>query len=170
MLEKYFTEEEIEELKKKDNLLEKSLDLVLRLFGDKTDKAGIPYIVHLMKVYEGVKDYKEKVVAILHDVIEDTELEASDLEALGYDSEVTLWLSYLTKLKGEYYPDYIDRIISSNNIHVYNIKLSDLSHNMDSTRIKNPTINDVERITKRYANAMLKIETALEKLRGEKKC
>ena len=77
-------------------------------------------------------------------------------------------LSYLTKKKGEYYPDYIDRIISSNNIHVYNIKLSDLSHNMDSTRIENPTVNDFERLTKRYAPARAKILAALENLRGEK--
>ena len=51
---------------------------------------------------------------------------------------------YLTKKKGEDYRDYIDRIISSENIHVFNIKLSDLKHNMDLNRIKNPTMNDYD--------------------------
>ena len=168
MLKKYFTEEEIENLRIKDNLLEKTLDFVLRLFSDKCDKAGIPYIVHLTKVYEGLNDYKEKITALLHDVLEDTDIEEDDLKYLGYDEEIIAWLGYLTKKKGEYYPDYIDRIISSKNIHIYNIKLSDLSHNMDSTRIKNPTVNDVERITKRYAPSRIKLEDALEKLKGEK--
>ena len=45
----------------------------------------------------------------------------------------------LIKKKGEYYSDYIDRIISSNDVHTLNVKLSDLKHNMDITRIKNPT-------------------------------
>lgn len=62
-------------------------------------------------------------------------------------------LLYLTKQKGEYYPDYIDRLISSNNIHVLNVKASDLRHNMDITRIKNPTINDYDSVNKRYLPA-----------------
>ncbi len=169
MLNEYFNEEEIEELKKKDNLIEKSLDLVLRLFDDKTDKEGIPYIVHLMKVYSGVSSYNEKVVALLHDVIEDTEVTLDDLRSLGYRDDVIIPLSYLTKKKGEYYPDYIERIISSRDIHVYNVKLSDLKHNMDIKRIKNPTVNDYDRVTKRYMPAYEKILNAIENLKGEEK-
>ena len=130
MLE-YFTEEEIEKLKNNNNLIEKSLDLVLRLFADKTDKEGIPYIVHLMKVYSGVSSENEKVVALLHDVVEDTKVTLDDLRKLGYSDEIIIPLTYLTKKKGEYYPDYIERIISSKDIHVYNVKLSDLKHNID---------------------------------------
>ena len=66
---------------------------------------------------------------------------------------------------GEDYRDYIERIISSENIHVYNIKLSDLRHNMDITRIKNPTVNDYERISKRYLPAREKILNELENRR-----
>ena len=72
MLNKYFTEEEILNLKNNKDLLEKSLDLILKLFNDKTDKEGIPYIVHLMMVYKGVSSYNEKIIALLHDVLEDT--------------------------------------------------------------------------------------------------
>ena len=169
MLEKYFTEEEIRSLKDCNDLLEKSLDLILRLFSDKTDKEGIPYIVHLMKVYEGVSSYNEKVIALLHDVVEDTEVTLEDLRYLGYNDEITIPLSYLTKKKGEYYSDYIERIIMSHDIHVYNVKLSDLKHNMDINRIKNPSVNDYERLTQRYRPAYEKLMNAIEMLKGEDK-
>ncbi len=166
MLE-YFTEEEIEKLKNNDNLIEKSLDLVLRLFADKTDKEGIPYIVHLMKVYSGVSSENEKVVALIHDVVEDTKVTFDDLRKLGYSDEIIIPLTYLTKKKGEYYPDYIERIISSKDIHVYNVKLSDLKHNIDSNRIKNPSVDDYDRITKRYMPAYEKLMNAVNNLKGE---
>ena len=165
MLKNYFQEEEYEIYKNTDNLMFKSLELVCRLFQNKTDKGGFPYSVHLLKVYSGVSDYIEKVCALLHDVVEDTEVTFDELREFGYDDEIIEILSYLTKHKGEDYRDYIERIISSENIHVYNIKLSDLRHNMDITRIKNPTTNDYERITKRYAPAYEKINNKLEEIK-----
>ena len=171
MLNKYFTEEEILNLKNNKDLLEKSLDLILKLFNDKTDKEGIPYIVHLMMVYKGVSSYNEKIIALLHDALEDTDVTDSDLRYLGYNDEIIEPLIYLTKKKGEYYSDYIERIIMSHDIHVYNVKLSDLKHNMDINRIKNPTVNDYERITKRYKLAYEKLINAIENLKGEdEKC
>lgn len=165
MLKNYFQEDEYETYKSTDNLIFKSLELVCRLFQNKKDKGGFPYSVHLLKVYSGVSDYIEKVCALLHDVVEDTEVTFDELREFGYDEEIIEVLMYLTKHKGEDYRDYIDRIISSENIHVYNIKLSDLRHNMDITRIKNPTTNDYERITKRYAPAYEKINNKLEEIK-----
>ena len=157
MLEKYFREEELIDLKNSDDLIYKSLELVTRLFNDKEDKGGQPYVIHLLKVYSGVSEYIEKVCALLHDVVEDTDIGFHDLEWLGYSKDVIDILRILTKLKGEDYKVYIDRIIGSNNIHAMNIKLSDLRHNMDISRIKNPTTNDYERISKRYEPADKKI-------------
>ena len=157
MLEKYFREEELIDLKNSDDLIYKSLELVTRLFNDKEDKGGQPYVIHLLKVYSGVSEYIEKVCALLHDVVEDTDIGFHDLEWLGYNKDVIDILRILTKLKGEDYKVYIDRIIQSNNIHAMNIKLSDLRHNMDISRIKNPTTNDYERISKRYEPAYQKI-------------
>ena len=168
MLKNYFSEEEYNKLKENKDLLYKTLELVLKLFNGKVDKSGIPYVVHLMKVYEGVSDYKEKIVALMHDIVEDTDIGYDDLKEFGYDDSVIEMLSFLTKKKGEYYPDYIDRLISSNDIHVLNIKLSDLKHNMDLKRIKNPNMNDYERINKRYLPAYNKIQSKLEELIEEK--
>ena len=78
--------------------------------------------------------------------------------------EIIEILTILTKLKGEDYRDYIDRIISSENVHAMNIKLADLRHNMDSGRIKNPSPNDYERITKRYEPAYEKIINKLNEM------
>ena len=164
MLKSYFEENVYNELKQSDDLLYKTLELVLRLFDDKVDKGGLPYFNHLLKVYSGVSNYTEKIVALLHDVVEDTNVTYEDLKDFGYSDEIIKMLTYLTKKKGEYYPDYIDRIISSENIHVLNIKLSDLKHNMDITRIKNPTVNDYERISKRYEPAYLKIKNKIDEI------
>ena len=167
MLKKYFEEQEYEKLKNSNDLLYKTLELVLKLFNDKTDKSEMPYIIHLMKVYVGVFDYQEKILALMHDILEDTSVTVKDLEEFGYNDDILNMLLYLTKQKGEYYPDYIDRLISSNNIHVLNVKASDLRHNMDITRIKNPTINDYERVNKRYLPAYNKIQSKIEELRKE---
>ena len=167
MLKKYFEEQVYEKLKNSNDLLYKTLELVLKLFNDKTDKSEMPYIIHLMKVYAGVFDYQEKILALMHDILEDTNVTVKDLEEFGYNSDILNMLLYLTKQKGEYYPDYIDRLISSNNIHVLNVKASDLRHNMDITRIKNPTINDYERVNKRYLPAYNKIQSKIEELRKE---
>ena len=162
MLEKYFTEEEYQHIKKTDELVYKSLEIVTKVFSDKVDKGGFPYIIHLLKVYSGVSEYMEKVCALLHDIIEDTDVTYDDLRDVGYSEEIIDILTILTKLKGEDYQKYIDRIIASDNIHAMNIKLADLRHNMDSGRIKNPTTNDMERITKRYAPAYEKIYNKLK--------
>ncbi len=164
MLKSYFLEDEYLKLKESNDLLYKTLEVVLRVFDDKVDKGGLPYFNHLFKVYEGVSSYEEKIIALLHDIVEDTNITFLDLKEFGYDDNIIKPLTYLTKKKGEYYPDYIDRIISSNNVHTLNVKLSDLKHNMDITRIKNPSINDYERISKRYEPAYIKIKNKLDEL------
>ena len=157
MLEKYFTNDEFDILKKNDDLIYKSLEIVTKLFNDKNDKGGFPYVVHLLKVYSGVSDYIEKVCALLHDVVEDTDVTYIDLKNIGYSDEIINILKIITKNKGEDYSKYIDRIIDSENVHAMNIKLADLCHNMDIKRIKNPTANDYERVSKRYEPAYRKI-------------
>lgn len=164
MLKNYFREEEFENLRESDDLMYKSLEIVTRVFSDKEDKGGMPYVIHLLKVYSKVTDYTEKVCALLHDVVEDTPITFEDMKDFGYSKEVIDILKILTKVKGEDYRDYIERIIDSGNIHAMNIKLADLKHNMDITRIKNPTRNDYERISKRYEPAYQKISEKLNEM------
>ena len=123
----------------------------------------------MLKVYSGVSEYTQKVCALLHDVVEDTDVTYDDLRDVGYDEKIIEILTILTKVKGEDYRVYIDRIIDSDNIHAMNIKLADLRHNMDSSRIKNPTPNDYERITKRYEPAYEKISNKLNEINERRK-
>ena len=161
MLEKYFTEEEYNNIKESDNLIYKSLEIVNKVFSEKCDKGGFPYVIHLLKVYSGVSDYNEKICALLHDIIEDTDVTYDDLRKVGFNNDIISVLEILTKLKGEDYRKYIDRIINSENVHAMHIKMADLRHNMDSGRIKNPNANDYERITKRYEPAYERINNKL---------
>lgn len=165
MLKECFTDEEYQRIKENDNLLYKSLEIMTKVFENKCDKGGMPYVIHFLKVYSGVFDYHEKCCALLHDLVEDTETTYDDLKEIGFPSEIIDVLSLLTKHKGEDYGKYIDRIIKSGNIHALNIKLVDLTHNMEVGRIKNPTVNDYERINKRYLPAREKILNELEKRR-----
>ena len=164
MLKDYFSEEELLSLKDNNDLMYKSLEIVTRLFNEKCDKGGQPYVIHLLKVYSGVTDYLEKICALLHDVVEDTDVTFDDLKDIGYDQEVIDILKILTKVKGEDYQKYIERIMRSNNIHAINIKISDLRHNMDVSRIKNPTTNDYERISKRYEPAYQKLMNKINEM------
>ena len=165
MLKNYFSEEEYEYYKNHDNLFLKSLEIVNRLFEDKVDKGGLPYSIHLLKVYGGVSDDLEKVCALLHDVVEDTDVTFEELLEFGYPEEVIDILKLLTKPHGADYQAYIDNIVNSENVHAMNIKLSDLRHNMDIKRINNPTMNDYERVNKRYVPAYEKIQNKLNKLK-----
>ena len=156
--------DDYEIIKESDNLMYKSLEIVTKLFNDKKDKGGMPYVIHLLKVYSNVSDYKEKIVALLHDVIEDTDVTSEDLIMIGIPKDIVETLCILTKNKGEDYRKYIDRIINSNNIIAMNVKIADLRHNMDLSRIKNPTSNDYERISKRYEPAYQKIMNKINEM------
>ena len=103
MLKSYFDEIEYQELVKNKDLLYKTLELVLKVFDDKVDKGGQPYFNHLFKVYENVSSYDEKIISLLHDTIEDTDITYHDLSEFGYDNNILDVLKILTKKKGEYY-------------------------------------------------------------------
>ena len=151
------------------DLLEKSKLLAERIFEEKTDKGGNPYMVHLLSVSYFMNSLEEKVVAILHDILEDSEVTKDELEELGYSSEILDSIDILTRRDKEDYSKYIERIISSGNLIALNVKLFDLKNNMDISRIKNPTPKDFSRIETRYRPAYIKIENKINEMR-EKQC
>jgi len=163
-MKEYFNEEELISLKENDDLLYKTLELILKVFEGSLDKGGLPYYNHLFKVYSKVSSYDEKIVALLHDIIEDKKVTKEDLLGLNYPQHIIDAVVILTKKKGAYYPDYIESIIESDNKLAMNVKLADLEHNMDLTRISNPTVNDYERVNKRYMPAYTRIKNKLEEL------
>ena len=146
-------------------MFEKTEELIKKLFDGKVDKGGYPYLDHLHEVSNRVEGEDAKLIGLLHDTLEDTPMTREELLKLGYSDHIVSSIEVLTRKKGEDYPDYIERIIASNNEDALNVKLADLNHNMDISRIKNPTIKDFDRIEKRYRPAYMKILNKLEEIK-----
>lgn len=162
MLKKYLDEDKYEDIKNSDNLLYKAFELVTILFENDVDKGGMPYILHLEYVYRHVSSYEEKIVALLHDTIEDKDVTKEDLLDLGFPQDIVDDVVVLTRVKPMEYNDYIDNLIKSERIRALHVKLADLENNMDLTRIKNPTVKDYARVEKRYIPTYEKIMNKLK--------
>lgn len=112
------------------------------------DKGGFPYILHPLNIFFKVRGKDEKVVALLHDVLEDSNYELQDLSFLNKEQREALGL--MTKGEDMDYFDYIDKI-KSNKI-ARQVKLRDLEHNMDTSRLQSLSTKDYERL-KKYKKA-----------------
>ena len=159
--------EKYDEIKKEENLEKKALELVTILFEGKLDKGKKPYMEHLLQLHGSVETENQKIIALLHDTIEDLKIRKEELEEIGFPENITeavLILSRKSKPK-EDYNEYIERIIKENNEDALEVKLADLKHNMDISRIEKPTIKNFERIEKRYRPNYIKIQNKLNEKR-----
>jgi (p)ppGpp synthase/HD superfamily hydrolase len=164
MLKTYFDEDKYLEIKDSDNLLFKALEIVTTLFEHDLDKGGMPYMLHIEYVYKHVSTYEEKIVALLHDVIEDKDVSEEDLIEIGFSKEIVEDVLVLTRPKKVEYNDYIANLIKKGSIRALHVKLADLENNMDLTRIKNPTVKDYQRVEKRYIPTHEKIMNRLKEI------
>jgi len=139
--------ENIEFLKNCEDLLKKATLLVNITFEGMIDKGGYPYINHLQFVSNKGTDEDRKIVGMLHDVLEHTVVSKTILLELGFPEYIVEAVDILTN-KNEDYDTYIDRIVSSENDIAIEVKLSDLEHNMDISRMPNPKNEDYLRIQK----------------------
>lgn len=165
MLKKYLLDEKYNELKESDDLIYKALELSTILFKNDTDKGGYPYILHLLYVYGNVNTKEEKVIALLHDVMEDKKITKEELLDIGFPSKIVSDVAVLTRVKQVEYNEYIDNIIKFGSKEALNVKLADLENNIDLTRIKNPSVKDYERVEKRYIPSHEKILNRLREMR-----
>lgn len=164
MLRQYFDEDKYEEIKSNNNQVYKALEIVTTLFENDLDKGGMPYILHLLYVYKHVSSEDEKVVGLLHDTLEDKDVTAEDLLDVGFSEKVVKDVVTLTRVKPIEYSDYIENMIRNGSVEALNVKLADLENNMDITRIKNPSIKDIERVKKRYIPTHEKIMNRLKEI------
>ena len=133
-----------------------ALSIAKKAHAGQVDKAGIDYIQHPLYVASQVKTEQEKAVALLHDVLEDSDITAADLLAYGLSNEVVTAVQTLTKKKGQSYQDYLEKVKSNDLARV--VKLADLKHNSDLSRLKSITNTDYERVEK-YKNAIRYLST-----------
>lgn len=134
------------------SLLDKAILIAAKVHEGQEDKYGRPYILHPLRVMMRVNTDIEKIVAILHDVIEDSELNLQDLEQEGFSPEVIEAVDRLTKREGEAYAQYIDRI--KDHRLARTVKLADLEDNMNMQRADNFEEEDFQRFSK-YHNAWI---------------
>ena len=134
--------------------LDRAIDLAKQHHEGQTDKAGKPYIEHPLRVMSQVESEEKKIVAVLHDIVEDTDISLDDLRSEGFSEEVVSAVECLTKQDGENYDSYIERI--SFNPLAVKIKLADLEDNRDLTRLPEVTDKDLERLEK-YDKALEKL-------------
>ena len=129
----------------------KAMKLCFMAHRDQTDKSGLPYVFHPFHVAEQMPDEKTTVAALLHDVVEDTPFTLQDLREMGFDEDVLEALALLTHPEGVPYMDYVARI--RDNEIARTVKLADLRHNSDLTRLDQITEAAVKRAEK-YAAAI----------------
>ena len=110
-----------------------ALKLCFAAHKDQTDKSGIPYVFHPFHLAEQMHTEETTVVALLHDVVEDSDYTLEDLKKMGFGDGVIEALSLLTHADGVAYMDYV-RPIKDNPI-AKAVKLADLRHNSDITRL-----------------------------------
>jgi len=129
--------------------LGKAISIAAKAFEDKRDKGGKPYILHCLHVMNKMKysgDEELMIIAVLHDLVEDTSWTLDHLLNNNFSSRVIAGVSALTHKEGEDYTDYIKRISFSKDATL--VKLQDLRHNADITRMKGIRQKDLDRMAK----------------------
>ena len=114
-------------------LTKKAMRIAFEAHKEQTDKTGIPYIYHPIHLAEQMVDESTTCVALLHDVIEDTDMTFEQLQAEGFTPEIIAALRLMTHEEGVPYMDYVSEI--KKNPIAAKVKLADLKHNSDFTRL-----------------------------------
>ena len=132
-------------------LTKKAMKLCFEAHKEQVDKSGLPYVFHPFHVAEQMTDEITTAIALLHDVVEDTDYTLQDLIDMGFPREVTDALALLTHEDGVPYFEYVAGIKADPAARA--VKLADLAHNSDSTRLDSLDEKALERIEK-YRKAM----------------
>ena len=145
----------------KKHMLGRAIALAAVVHEDQTDRGGKAYILHPLRIMMRLRSDDEELmmIAILHDVVEDSDWTLAELSRAGYSQRVIDALGLLTHIADETYEDYIERIGTS--IDAIRVKKEDLRDNSDITRLKGITDKDLLR-TRKYHKAFTRL-TELEK-------
>lgn len=139
--------------------LERAIQIATQAHAGQIDKAGEPYILHPLRVMFNMETIEQKIVAVLHDVVEDCKDKGWTLERLekeGFNQNVLDAVKAVSKVDGEELESYLKRV-ESNRLALA-VKLKDLKDNMDMTRISNPTDKDLDRI-RRYTSTLQRLKS-----------
>ena len=138
------------------SILERVLSIAALAHEGQLNKAGFPYVLHPIRVMLRLWSPEERILGVLHDVVEDTRITRDDLRAAGFSETVLEALDSVTRRDGENCEDSMARA-ASNRIGRA-VKLADLEDNCDLARIAAPTERDLARIEK-YRRAIAALRT-----------
>ena len=133
------------------SMIDLALSIARKAHERQLDKAGVDYIEHPIYVASQVDTEEEKAVALLHDVIEDSPVSAEGLLQAGLPETVVTAVQVLTKKKEQDYQTYLETVKKNPLARV--VKLADLKHNSDLSRLSSITEKDKERL-KKYKKAI----------------
>ena len=135
----------------------KALKLCFEAHKEQKDKSGLPYVFHPFHLAEQMEDEESTVVALLHDVAEDTDYTLEDIAAMGFSRNVMEALALLTHDEAVPYMEYVKAL--RNNLIARRVKLADLRHNSDLSRLDADQIDEkaLARL-KKYAEAIKRLE------------
>ena len=136
--------------------LERAVEIAAQAHAGQKDKAGAVYLLHPLRVMLNLDDATEaeRIVAVLHDVIEDTDWTSDRLLEEGFSQEIVRALESVTKRPDEDYMAFVRR--AGKNVIGKKVKLADLKDNL--RKFPNPTSADEQR-RKKYENAIRELET-----------
>ena len=134
-----------------------AMNLCFQAHKDQMDKSGVPYVFHPIHLAEQMTDETSTIVALLHDVVEDTDYTLDDLKKMGFGEEAIAALKLLTHDDGVPYMEYVANI--KQNPVARAVKMADLKHNSDVSRVEFVD----EKMQKRYE----KYKAAMELLKNE---
>ena len=138
--------------------LEQAIELAVKHHKGQYDKGGKPYILHPLRLMMSVDTDDEKIVAVMHDLVEDTHITIAYLRSAGFSEKVLSALDCVTNRDNEDYESFIERI--AQNPLATKVKLADLEDNMDLSRIPEPSKKDYKRIEKyKRAKTRLSLKT-----------
>lgn len=138
-------------------MTKKALKLSFEAHKNQVDKSDMPYVYHPFHLAEQMKDEETTIVALLHDVVEDTDYTLDDLSSMGFSDKIIEAISLMTHDKDIPYMDYVAQI--AKNPIAKAVKLADLRHNSDLTRLDAVTYKDLKRMEK-YKKAIALLENS----------
>lgn len=138
-------------------MVNKAINIMFEAHKNQKDKNGIPYVFHPFHLAEHMTNEDATIVALLHDTIEDTDITEEYLRKQGFKPEIIDAVVLLTRKKDENYFDYINRV--KGNSIAREVKIADLKHNSDLTRLERINESDKKRANK-YKKALISLLAA----------
>jgi len=131
-------------------LLEKAIEIAVRAHAGQKQKDGSPYILHPLRLMTRMGSDADRMAAVLHDVVEDSDVTIENLQNVGFPKEVLEAVTLLTHEKEVSYEDYVERLKA--HPIARRVKVADLEDNSDIRRLSGIEEKDLERL-RRYHRA-----------------